>query len=130
MITIFNVTQFGKPVQPPSQRLNEKGPRHADMLRYDLAFCNPEEPHQVVFPVFDSKFGKTTQSITYARWRSFCMELTPGVEVLLEHCRGWITYVHPRDGFGCVDYGKLAPQSMAEFMLEGRLKFAARHRDL
>jgi len=41
-------------------RDGETVPRHADMLRYDLGFCDPSDISVIVLPVFAGKYGRTS----------------------------------------------------------------------
>lgn len=122
--TVYRATQWGEPVAVRPE-LNEKIPAHADMLRYDLAFCNPNDPSIVVFPVFKStKAGRTTSNIAARRWSSFSVSLAEeSVWTWLEQkgvpLAQWITYIHPDGNFG------LEPQTFDQFLAANReLKLA------
>jgi len=82
-------------LEPVSVRraLKETEPAHADMLRYDLGFHDPEEPSYVAFPIFrHPQGGRTSKDLTIERWRSFSIALqaqlsgTPDID-------NWITYI-------------------------------------
>lgn len=117
MFQVFKVTSFGKPVGPPSDRLGEKLPRHADMLRYDRAFHNPADPSEIIFPRFK---GYSASRITYDRWRSFIMKVEPA-RAVVENADEWITYVHSPGAFT-----ELKPKTLREFMQENKLKLTVR----
>jgi len=113
----------------PREELGEKLPRHADMLRYDLAFYDPANISRVVFPVFDGKNGRSTTSITHARWQSWSFQITPENEreqQYIENLNEWITYRHLAPGSQ-----ELVPVTLAEYLAQHkdtRLKLAKRHR--
>jgi len=68
--TLYRITERdGTPVE---LRPGETVPQHADMLRYDLGFCDPKEISKVLFPVFSGKAGRTSPQITRAGLRSAC----------------------------------------------------------
>lgn len=74
-------------------------PPNADMLRYDLAFCNPEAPDEVIFPVFKTSQGHTTRSITLDRWRSFGLSLDrSGMHAMDNDLKQWVTYITDTSG--------------------------------
>lgn len=117
LVKLYRIDHWGKPVETRPE-LGESLPRHADMLRYDLAFCHPEEPSLVIFPVFRGKDGRTTNKITHGRWDSFSMKVIDQGEVYLEGLNAWITYRHVLP-----TYGKLEPQTMGEFLAKSDQKF-------
>lgn len=91
------VSAMGKNNEPVHLReaLRETEPCHADMLRYDFAFCNPADVSQVVFPVFKTKDGDTQRNITEGRWSSFVLKLIPfSAEEAPANLHEWFTYVH------------------------------------
>jgi hypothetical protein len=99
---IVRVTQFGEPVAIRPE-MQETEPAHADMLRYDLAFCNPADPSMIVFPQFKTRQGKLGGKVTIGRWDSFCMRLA----IIPEEAMGgapdiseWFTYEHSATGHG------------------------------
>lgn len=129
MITIYQVTQFGKADVNPRPALGETLPRHADMLRYDNAFCDPNNFSRVIFPVFQhSKNGRTSGRITFARWDSFIMKLQQIGEESPLLCGKWITFKHGESKDLAIDYSILVPQTLEEFMAAGKYKLARMHR--
>lgn len=97
---------------------------YKDMLRYDLAFVNPELPGIVAFPVFNEKNGRLGGVVTAPRWRSFCVVIEPVADDT-EHARchlafqradNWTTYQHPSPEFGPTDYGTLHPFSLKRYL--------------
>lgn len=52
----------------------------SDMLRYDLAFQNPERPNVVIYPTF----GNYYHPPTFGRWESFGVKLLPTDDIPLE----------------------------------------------
>lgn len=99
-------------IAPVRVRDFESGPRHADMLRYDLAFCNPEDVSLVIFPVFKSnREGRTSQNITLGRWDSFVMSLQEFTDEVNGPFGKWFTYVHgPKH--------ELVKQTLDEFLTQ------------
>ena len=75
LVKQYQVLDFGEPVRVCPE-LGEEAPRHADMLRYDLAFCDPAHPDLVVFPIFNSKDRRTSQNITEGGWDTTATVLT------------------------------------------------------
>lgn len=112
---LYVVRHFGDPVRVRPE-FGETQPWHADMLRYDLAFHNPGDPAEVVFPIFSSrKEGRTTSRITFARWRSYCMTVQ-AQDVTDRPLGDWIGYQPHATRLGVLvpislnDYLKLNPQ--------------------
>lgn len=67
-----------------------------DMLRYDGAFCDPQDPHLIAVPTYQ---GQLKHGATEARWRSFSIKLYPLVEPpesWLRAAASWVTAEHPR----------------------------------
>jgi len=91
---IWNCTYRGGSVDP-NPRLQETLPRHADMLRYDGAFCDPADMSRVILPIFQIRgLGTTPGHITWDRWKSFGLLLIPTEEQLSsESIVDWFTYV-------------------------------------
>lgn len=110
---------FGEPVRIRPE-LSETLPAHADMLRYDLAFCNPGDPSEVVFPIFKtSQAGRTSMKITLERWKSFSIGLT--YQDTEDRPLGdWITYRHP-DGTSI----GLESITLNDFLKKSGMKIAA-----
>lgn len=91
-----------------------------DMLRYDFAFVDPADPTLVAFPTFKNGLGdvRLDRRVTPDRWASFDVRLTrtdPPIDGTSRHAE-WITYRHPRDAYGRLDYGKLVPVTLAAFL--------------
>jgi hypothetical protein len=97
--SFYRAILWNEPVRVRPE-FGETEPAHADMLRYDLAFCNPEDPSVVCFPIFKhSRDGRTSDRITLERWRSFSMKLE-AVETLPAKSAAvsvgsYVTYQHP-----------------------------------
>jgi hypothetical protein len=87
--TIYKITE--RDDTPIVLREGETVPRHADLLRSDLAFCDPAEIAKVVFPVFKGKNGRTSPQITRARWTS-CDLLVERYDKDVLHFGDWTTY--------------------------------------
>lgn len=85
-----------------------------DMLRYDLAFQNIKDPSLVAFP----SVGAYGARITFGRWKSFGFRLEPvnPADVLPEgrecYAANWVTYRHPQNEQGQVDYGSFVPYKL------------------
>lgn len=125
---VYMVTRHGQPVRVRDE-CKEEQPEHADMLRYDLAFCNPTIPYLVILPVFTSKHGNTSKAITLGRWQSFGMKLhllgqrsEEQFDVMNTNLDQWTTYVHPRNDSGMVDYTRLAARTLAEHMAQEKVR--------
>jgi hypothetical protein len=89
--TLYRITERdGTPVE---LRPGETVPQHADMLRYDLGFCDPKEISKVLFPVFSGKAGRTSPQITRGRWTSFGL-LVERYDKDAVQPLGWTTYRH------------------------------------
>jgi hypothetical protein len=117
---------MGQDDMRPRPELGETQVRHADMLRYDLAFHNPDNPNEVIFPVFKGPYGLSSRTITTARWHSFSMILQANLAKnrYIENYGDWITYRHP-DG----KHFDLVPQTLREYLeSQKRTKLAERHR--
>ena len=90
----------------------DKEPEHVDMLRYDLAFCDPQDIARVVFPIFNSrKAGRTTSKITIDRWRSFGL-LVETIEKDVVDPGKWTTYRHENGD----PLRPLVPQTLDEYL--------------
>lgn len=99
MQQIYRVTQFGTPVEHPNPRIGEREFAHADMLRYDLAFCSPKDPSLVIFPKFkQSGAGTIGGKITWARWESFILAVRPYEDETIYDFSDWITCRRTPDG--------------------------------
>ena len=98
MPTVRQAIQFGEPVGSRPHRFKTELPDHADMLRYDIAFCNPEDISMVVFPVFKTRNGKLGGNITSARWSSFSIKLRSVEDFHIPNIGQWITYQHITPG--------------------------------
>lgn len=100
-ISIHRAVERGRAQAPIMirARLRETEPRHADMLRYDGAFCNPLDVSQVVFPIWKTPNGRLGGGITVGRWESFAIQLilfrteSENTEVP-SNLNDWYTYVH------------------------------------
>jgi len=80
---------------PVRVRSFESETRIADMLRYDLAFCDPEDVSRVIFPVFKHRTdGRTSQQITLGRWDSFSTMLQEFIPDVNGRFGSWFTFVH------------------------------------
>jgi hypothetical protein len=91
-----------------------------DMFRYDLAFHHPDDLTLVAFPVlFEKGYGSCGGEVTAARWDSFGVTLSPisGVPQLwVDKTAEWRTYRHPRTEHRVIDYSRLEPIALAEFL--------------
>jgi len=87
-----------------------------DMLRYDTAFINPDDPTLVYFPQFVTKFGTSGGRVTKDRWKSFGISL----QLVTDQCpplsADLITFHHPPLNGGFRDYSKLEPLKLARFL--------------
>lgn len=81
----------------------ENAPRHIDMLRYDLAFCDPTDCSLIVFPIFKDRDGKTSQNITYGRWDSFSVKLLEYEKDTWGPLGEWVTYRHVNGHMGTLE---------------------------
>ena len=85
-------------VKPMELRSYDEGvPQHADMLRYDFAFHDPNDISRVIFP---RKSGYIN-NITHARWHSFGLEVKDDIEGTdgwVLNPMDWINYFHPGGG--------------------------------
>ena len=115
-------------------------PVEPDMLRYDLAFVNDEEPGLVAFPTFSSGHGG---KVTIDRWHSHGYQLKPIVERSgveegqrvstgrneawhrldyfeqrenVKAGRGWFTFRRPLGNDGTPDYSALAKVPLTMFL--------------
>lgn len=112
LVNLYRITHFGKPVQARPE-LGEVEPPHADMLRYDLAFANPAQVDQVIFPIFSSrKRGRTTERITVARWLSWSMKTMweGDGKTFVQGLENWFTYRHTNVP------GELVRQTLGEYL--------------
>lgn len=110
---IFKRNWKGESTTPVEQTEFDTRMPHADMLRYDLAFHNPNNISEVVFPIFrHPKEGHTSHSITVGRWDSFTMKV--GEKHNTDEPVGeWITFRHhPKE------HGVLVPVTLNQWMLE------------
>jgi hypothetical protein len=108
--TIYRVTgRDGTPLV----RSDGEIPRHSDMLRHDLAFCDPEDVSKVLFPVFSGKAGRTSPHITRARWRSCGLHLERFDKAFVQPL-AWVTYRHEGEN----PRRPLAPVSLAEWLAQ------------
>lgn len=82
-LSVYTVLDFGKPVE-----LSRTGPpAHADMLRYDFAFHDPQDVSRIVFVALRD----FRPSITNARWGSFGMTVQNTGDKTDDYL-DWITY--------------------------------------
>lgn len=101
-LPLYKVTSFGRPVTIRKD-IGEEHPCHADMLRYDTAFHDPNDPSRIVFP----KIKGYSNKITKARWDSFVLKVGYTDEyVRFEDIQDWLTYT-PMD---------LKPQTLAAYL--------------
>lgn len=91
-----------------------------DMLRYDCAFWNPNSPASVLFVHLR---GGPKFTMTYDRWLSFGVKLESAefgrweIEAnVLPEAQDWVTFQHPRMKDGPLDYSKLEPVPLSEFL--------------
>jgi len=104
--------------------VNDKLPNLADMLRYDVAFQSTVSPEYVAFPVFGTKHGNLGGRITHGRWDSFGVRVKyiedAAEQVLSQAARtkpeAWVTFRHPRNEYGQLDYSKLAPFTLEAYL--------------
>jgi hypothetical protein len=97
-----------------------------DMLRYDLAFTNPEFPGIVAFPRFATSSGPLGGRVTRARWESFLIKVDPWVvdndidekvrESFRRNPQKWVTYQHPQEKNGPTDFMRLHPFTLARYV--------------
>ena len=92
-------------------RDGETVPRHADMLRYDLGFCDPNDISIVVLPVFRSKSSRTPPRITVRRWASYGLAVEPLDENFVDPL-SWTTYRHKGEDATA----ELVPVTLAEYL--------------
>lgn len=131
LITVYKIISRHAP------ELGETQPRHADCLRYDLAFHDPADMSRVIFPVFTGRDGNTTRDITWGRWQAYGFkveqELAGRDTQFLEGLDAWITYRHVNqdDPDKQTDYSTLEPVTMKDYLAARRnpkMKLANRHR--
>jgi hypothetical protein len=92
------VCEMSKPVQiykvtseidSPEKFKSVTLPPHADMLRYDSAYHDPDNPTRVIFP----KFKGYTVIIHHDRWKSFLLKVEgTGEWINPSDCMNWIGY--------------------------------------
>jgi len=107
----YRVTCFGRPIALATPIVLDGTPgepSHADMLRYDGAFCNAADLSMVVFPIWNTPHGKSSRSITLGRWQSFSMKLEE-VEAVAKIGDDWFTYVATGPNY------KLVRMTMGEY---------------
>jgi len=97
-----------EPMQPIKLREWDSQVQHADMLRYDLAFHNPDVISEVIFPIFNTPNGRTSRNITVGRWDSYGMHV--GAASFVESVGNWITFRHTEN------YQELKPETLDQFM--------------
>jgi len=89
LATIYRITsRDGTPV---TMRDGENVPRHAEMLRHDLGFCDPNDISKVVFPLFSGRNGRTSPKIARGRWAS-CGFLVERYDRDFVRAGRWVTY--------------------------------------
>lgn len=118
LMKIYRVTNsIGK--REPIKTREEFGeviPPHADMLRYDGAFCDPADVSRVIFPIVQHKgIGRSSAHITRGRWHSFSMDLSVEKEASDEQVGHWITYHHGQNH-------ELVQQTLDEHLLIDKVK--------
>ena len=115
-----------------------RGEDFRDMLRYDLAFVNPEEverpevgktvrhPYRLL-TIAAPKIGGYGGKLTIARWKSHGFDPRPYGGDRLEEMElsdkmrreGWVTYRHPADQMKGDDYRNLIAVSIDRFTFPG-----------
>ncbi len=105
--TIYRITELdGTAI---TLRPGDTLPLHADCLRYDHGFCDPQEISKVLFPVFSGKAGRTSPQIMRGHWSS-CGLLVERYDKDYVQPLDWITYEGEGEG--------LTPITLAEWLDE------------